>query len=181
MQLFSWMTWIVSLILAVGALLNISHTLDAQTLPLTWQQKYIIVITAAWPLYIAFALALLAGVGATLEILADAPTRSTGSSPIPAPDKAASKKPSRSTRQTEDSYLSHLAHHQSSGTDFEPIHSTPSRNEKLSHESQAESLAQDTAALTHVVMSQDTAALAHVVIPHNNKEEKASDLEFFRM
>ncbi len=169
MQLFSWMTWIVSLILAVGALLNISHTLDAQTLPLTWQQKYIIVITAAWPLYIAFTLALLAGVGATLEILAETPSRSATPSPITPPDKAVSKKPARNTRPSEDSYMGHLMHQQSSEREFEPIRETPAPSTREPYEPRAEAF------------SQDTAALAHLVPSRKKETEKADDLEFFRM
>ncbi len=68
MQIFSWMTWALSLALAVGGVLNISQALDLQTEVMTWQAKYVVIINAAWPLYVAFLLALIAGIGATIEV-----------------------------------------------------------------------------------------------------------------
>ncbi len=125
MQLFSWMTWILSLALAGGGLVNISQTLDAQTAPITWEQKYVLVITAGWPIYIAFALALIAGIGATLELLADAPARATILPASNAPTQGIkSKKRSAGARQQpvpEQSYSSHLAQEGSLTRDFERV------------------------------------------------------------
>ncbi len=125
MQLFSWMTWILSLALAGGGLVNISQVLEAQTAPITWEQKYILVITAGWPIYIAFALALIAGIGATLELLADAPARTIIQPAGNAPTQGikSKKKPAGARQKSvaDQSFSSHLAQEGSLTRDFERV------------------------------------------------------------
>ncbi len=84
MQIFSWMTWALSLALGVGGVLNISQALDLQTEVMTWQTKYVVIINAAWPLYVAFLLALIAGIGATIEVYINT-MPSSSASRIPSP------------------------------------------------------------------------------------------------
>ncbi len=174
MQIFSWMTWALSLALAVGGVLNISASLDLQTEVMTWQQKYVVIIAAAWPLYVAFALALIAGIGATIEVYINTmPTSSMSRVPSPVTSRVPRAAAPVSHRRSAEDSLEH---------DFERVsQSTPHQMVNLYDAVQSQDA--NTMAVSQTVPIQEKSPQQFGTRKQAQQvaQKKEDELEFFRM
>ncbi len=180
MQIFSWMTWALSLALAVGGVLNISQALDLQTEVMTWQTKYVVVIKAAWPLYIGFLLALVAGIGATIEVYINT-MPSTSMSRIPSSTTQTRAQPAAAVQQARVATAASAARSPEDAFvhDFERVsQSTPHQMVNLYDAVQVGDA--NTMAVSQTMPVQERTPQRF----SNNagaKKKKEDDLEFFRM
>ncbi len=99
------MTWMLCLALAVGALVNIQLVLTSQQEAMSWQEKYVLAIGAAWPLYIAVGLAVLAAMGAIMDL--DSQIASRPEKKEEKPQKTHS--PRENYKREQDSFISSIS------------------------------------------------------------------------
>ncbi len=158
------MTWTLCLALAVGALVNIQLVLTSQQVEMSWQEKYVLAISAAWPLYIAVGLAVLAAMGAIMDLDSQIASR-----PKEKEEKAKKiSSPREGYKREQDSFVASISAAQHDSAPDEVVDLYPSPDNK---------------AIEDDVTPRDTPPeiAASVHKPDSAKSEADDDLKFFRM